>query len=244
MPSTEAVSDGTKQAVAIARALGGYPSSLNVNAAGRAGYAGIVLRIPKQNVQRAVARLSALGTIIGENVSIQDIQAQVDASARKLARLRARLAAWQEQPQTTETQAHIAALTDQIGKLGRGRAATIRTASYATVAVQLHDPAGPGGRAPRPTARCTGSPSRSAGLGIGAVYAARARHAPAPPGRPHLARGPRRSPAPRERAAQPLLSVASSSSSLIWAKTRNVGSPTGSSPNSGLTQPVSSEREA
>ena len=61
VPNTQAVSDGTKKAVAIAHALGGYPSSLNVQAAERTGYAEIVLRIPKQNVQRAVSRLSALG---------------------------------------------------------------------------------------------------------------------------------------------------------------------------------------
>jgi Domain of unknown function (DUF4349) len=135
--NTQDVSDGTKQAVRIARALGGYPSSLNVNSARSTGYADIVLRIPKRNVQAAVSRLSALGTIIGENVSIKDIQARVDATARKIARLEAKLAAWQQQPQTSETQSHIAGLTDQIGKLKRGRAATIRAAGYATVSVEL-----------------------------------------------------------------------------------------------------------
>ena len=40
-------------------------------------------------------------------------------------------------------------------------------------------------------------------------------------------------PAPRRRLAQPF---------VIWAKMRNVGSPTGSSSNSGLTQPSSSSR--
>src|SRR5262249_54066874 len=67
LPNTQAVSDATKQAVAITRALGGYPKALNVDAQGRTGYASLVLRIPKQNVQRAVSRLSDLGTIVGEN---------------------------------------------------------------------------------------------------------------------------------------------------------------------------------
>src|SRR5262249_36153500 len=65
--NTQAVSDATKSAVAIARSLGGYPASLNVDAAGRSGYAHIVLRVPKERVQQAVTRLSALGTIVGEN---------------------------------------------------------------------------------------------------------------------------------------------------------------------------------
>jgi hypothetical protein len=145
VPNTQAVSDGTKRAVAIAHSLGGYPSRLDVSASGRSGYAELVLRIPKQNLQKAVTRLSALGTIMGENVSIQDIQAQVDATTHKLARLEARLAAWQAQPQTTETQQHIAALTDQIATLRRGRTTNVKNASYATVGVEMttRQPAAP-----------------------------------------------------------------------------------------------------
>jgi Domain of unknown function (DUF4349) len=133
----QAVSDATRRAVAIARALGGFPKTLDVDTSGKAGYATIVLRIPKQNVQKAVTRLSALGTIAAENVSIQDLGAQVDETTRKLARLQQQLAAWQAKYQTTETEKHVAALTAQIAKLKRGKAATLRTASYATVSLQL-----------------------------------------------------------------------------------------------------------
>jgi hypothetical protein len=143
VPSSQAVSDATKQAVRVTHALGGFPSKLAVNAAGRTGYAELVLRIPKANVQKAVTRLSALGTITGENVSIQDIQASVDATTRKLDRLFAERAAWQAEPQTTETQQHIAALTDRISKLRRNRTATIRHASYATVGLELTTRAAP-----------------------------------------------------------------------------------------------------
>jgi hypothetical protein len=137
VPTTEAVSDGSKRAVAIARSLGGYPSSLEVNASGRSGYAQLVLRIPKQNLQQAVARLSALGTIMGESVSLEDITAEVVASTHKLARLEARLAAWQALPQTSATERQIAALTGEIAALRRGRSTTVKNASYATVAVEM-----------------------------------------------------------------------------------------------------------
>jgi hypothetical protein len=137
LPSTQAVSDATKQAVAITRSLGGYPKALNVDAEGRTGYASLVLRIPKQNVQRAVSRLSDLGTIVGENVRIADIQAQVDATARKIARLQTRLTYWQAQPTSTEAEQRVSALTAQIAKLRRGRANTIKAASYATVSMQM-----------------------------------------------------------------------------------------------------------
>jgi len=168
--NSQAVSDGTKQAVAITRALGGYASALNVDAQQRTGYANLVLRVPKQNVQKAVDRLSALGTIIGENVAIKDIQNQVDATTRKIERLVAQRAAWEKQFQTTETQKHIAALTDQIGKLRRGRNTTVRNAAFATVRLDLTTR-----EAPAPVHHGNGPFHNLAVafrmIGIGAVYA-------------------------------------------------------------------------
>jgi Domain of unknown function (DUF4349) len=137
LANPKAVSDASEQAVRIATSLGGYQSSVNVSAGGNSGYADLVLRIPVTRVRVAISRLSALGTIIGENVSIRDRQTQVDAATRKITRLKALLAGWQAQSQTTETQQHIAALTTQIGRLQRARAATVRTASYATVHLEL-----------------------------------------------------------------------------------------------------------
>jgi Domain of unknown function (DUF4349) len=169
--STGEVSSGAQQAVQITHALGGYPSSLDVNAAGRTGYADLVLRIPKQRLQAAVSRLSALGTVVGENVTIHDLQNQVDATARKIARLEARLKAWQEQFQTAATQKQIAELTDEIGKLSRGRVATIHSASYATLSLQLTTRP-----APAPAKKPGHGPLHNLGvafrwLGIGALYA-------------------------------------------------------------------------
>jgi hypothetical protein len=132
-----AVSDATKQAVQIAGSLHGYLTSVNVTAEGRTGYANLVLRIPVDHVRQAVSRLSALGTIVGESVSIQDLQGQVDATGRRIARLQRLLASWRALPQTEDTIKHIDALTTQIERLKRGLAATVRTAQYATVHLQL-----------------------------------------------------------------------------------------------------------
>jgi Domain of unknown function (DUF4349) len=169
VPNTQAVSDDTKQAVAIARALGGYARSLNVDAQGRSGYATIVLRVPRQNVQRAVARLSALGTIVGENVQIRDITAQVDATAKRITRLEQRLAYWQRQLQTSGVDKHIASIEAAIAKLRRGRASTIQAASFATLSLQLTTKA-----APAPVHRGHGPLHGLAvafrWIGIGAVY--------------------------------------------------------------------------
>lgn len=132
-----AVSEATKQAVKIAGSLNGYLTSVNVTSEGRAGYASLVLRIPVGHVRQAVSRLSALGTIVGENVSIQDLQGQVDATGRRIARLQRLVASWRALPQTADTIKHIDALTTQIERLQRGRAATVRTARLATVHLQL-----------------------------------------------------------------------------------------------------------
>jgi hypothetical protein len=168
-----AVSAASKRATAIVAALGGYPSSLDVSAGGTSGYASLVFRVPRARVQAAVGRLSALGTIVGENVRIQDLGGQVSAADRKIGRLVKRLVAVKAvEPQTTETERQIAILTAQIAKLRRGKAATLRTASYATVSVQLTTPPK---RAPAPSSSSHG-PLHGLGVAfhwiwIGAVYA-------------------------------------------------------------------------
>ena len=95
VPNTQAVSDATKQAVAIARALGGYPSSLNV-AAGRAH--GLRRHRPAHpEAARPAGRRAPLGARDDHRRERLDQghPGQVDATARKIARLEARLADWQ-----------------------------------------------------------------------------------------------------------------------------------------------------
>ena len=161
------------------------PSSLNVDAAGRTGYAHIVLRIPKEHVQQAVTRLSALGTIVGENVSIQDLQVQVDTTpGDQAARAAARL---------------LAVAAADRGGAGAGRIVHGRRSRSSGAArprrfarelrdaePRADDPAG-AGPVHQGTARSTGSGSPSGGSGS-APSTRRARRAAADPGRAPLAR--------------------------------------------------------
>src|SRR5262249_3628190 len=168
-----AVSAASKRANAIVAALGGYPSSLNVSAGGKSGYASLVFRVPRSQVQTAVARLSTLGTIVGENVRIQDLGGRVSAPDRKLSGLQKRLVVVKAvEPQTAETEHEIAVLNDRIAKLRRGKAATLRNASYATVSVELTTPTS----RPAPAASHGHGPLHALGVAlhwtwIGAVYA-------------------------------------------------------------------------
>jgi Domain of unknown function (DUF4349) len=140
LPTPAAVSAASRRAVAIATSLSGYQQSVSLNAGGKAGYANIVLRIPRQNVRTAISRLTALGRVTSENVSIQDLQTQVTSTDRQIATLQRQLATLRAQTQTTQVERQITTLTDRVERLQRARAATVRTAHYSTVSLQLTTP--------------------------------------------------------------------------------------------------------
>jgi len=138
--SPNAVSSAVKRALAITAALGGHPTSVHASSADKAGAADLVLRIPRRHVQEAVTRLSQLGTITSEQVDVQDLQAGLDATSRRIARLQRQLATLRAEPQTPERDRAIAAITSQVERLQRGQAATIRTAQLATVRLHVATP--------------------------------------------------------------------------------------------------------
>ncbi len=140
VPTPDGVSTGVQRALRIAAALGGHPTSVHATSQGRTAHAELVLRIPRHNVQRAVTSLSQLGTITGEQVDVQDLQAGLDASSRTIGRLQRKLADLRAQTQTPEVVRQIAALTTRIASLQRAQANTVRTASFATVRLTLATP--------------------------------------------------------------------------------------------------------
>ena len=107
VPTPVAVSDSVKRALRIVASLGGYAVSVNAVSARKTASAELVLKVPRTHVQQAVARLSQLGTIVGEQVEVQDLQSGLNGTDRTIARLQ------------------------------RARAATIRSARLATVQLSL-----------------------------------------------------------------------------------------------------------
>ncbi|HST16753.1 MAG TPA: DUF4349 domain-containing protein [Gaiellaceae bacterium] len=138
--SPNAVSNAVKRALAITAALGGHPTSVHASSADKAGAADLVLRIPRRHVQEAVTRLSQLGTITSEQVDVQDLQAGLDATARRIARLQRQLATLRAEPQTPERDRAIASITSLVERLQRGEAATVRSAQLATVRLHVATP--------------------------------------------------------------------------------------------------------
>jgi hypothetical protein len=140
VPSASAVSGTTTRALRIVDDLGGYPTRVDVDARQEAGSAYLRLRVPRARVQEAVRRLGALGTIVAADVSIQDLQVGVDAAGQQIARLQERLATLRAQPQTEEVQRQVAALTAQIERKQRARAATLASAQLALVELRIATP--------------------------------------------------------------------------------------------------------
>jgi hypothetical protein len=177
LPSGSAVAAAARAAVRIAQALGGYPQTVQVSVGARGGSATIVVRVPRSRVGLAVTRLSALGVVTGEHVSISDLQAGVDATGLRIEHLEKTLAAALHATPSTANDKLISRLQAQILGLQRGRAATLRTAADATVTVKLATPKPKPKPKPKPAKkRVAHGPFHDLGVafryvGIGLVYA-------------------------------------------------------------------------
>jgi len=90
--SVEALSDATKRAMTLARALGGYVASVDYSTrGGRRGGAALVLRVPITEVQNALGRLTGLGTILGQRTAVLDVTKRADRESKQIAKLERQL---------------------------------------------------------------------------------------------------------------------------------------------------------
>jgi hypothetical protein len=91
---TEHLSAATSAATRIATSLGGYAQSVDYQTPqGGSGTASIELRVPAQNVQRALTRIAALGKLVSQEVSVNDLQHALQVESAQIAQLRRRVAA-------------------------------------------------------------------------------------------------------------------------------------------------------
>jgi len=140
----DALSEATQSALTTARRLGGYVVSVQY-ATAETGAASMTLRVPTARVQDALVSLSGLGTIVTQQVQIDDLQGQVDelgkreaALRERIARLSARIAA---PGLDAETKATLVARRDAArSELAQVRAQSTRVtgeARFATIQLQL-----------------------------------------------------------------------------------------------------------
>ena len=87
------LSEASAKAIRATRELGGFVVSSNVATQGRSGNARLLVRVPQRRVQEAIALFSGLGTITGQQVSIQDRQGEaLHRLARRIDTLRVQVA--------------------------------------------------------------------------------------------------------------------------------------------------------
>jgi hypothetical protein len=151
---TDALSEATQRALSIARDLGGYVVNVQY-ATGTDGTSSLTLRVPSSSAGDAVTRLSALGTIVAQNVQIQDLQESLDGLDREAEKLRARIAALTVQLERASTSVERARLLEQraqaqaqLRELRASRAATAAEARNATIQLELRTEEGSGAVVP------------------------------------------------------------------------------------------------
>jgi len=144
---SDGVSESAQKALALTQRLGGHVVSASV-VTGEGANASITLRVPAAKVQEAVVGLSALGEIVSQQVSIQDLQATLDQLERRERSLRAQIAVLvarlESEPLDAETRARLQArlqnLRAELRTLRRGLAGTRAEARLATIQLTVVTP--------------------------------------------------------------------------------------------------------
>jgi uncharacterized protein DUF4349 len=140
----DALSEATQQALRITRDLGGYVVTVSY-ATAETGVSSLTLKVPTANVQDAIVRLTGLGTIVSQQVQIDDLQGQVDELTKRetvlrerIATLSARIAAPDVDPQVKATlEARRDAARAELAQVRASRAQVNAEARYATIQLAL-----------------------------------------------------------------------------------------------------------
>jgi Domain of unknown function (DUF4349) len=143
--SVDALSKATARAMRITRSLGGFVQSVDYGTpSGGNGDAYLTVRIPVGNVQKAVTRFTALGSILSQRLSIRDLQNQANAQELRILQLRqlaAQLRAKLSGSLTPEERVAVQARLDAVRGLLRAKtgqhAGTLRQGRLSTFELEL-----------------------------------------------------------------------------------------------------------
>lgn len=134
----------TKQALALTRSYGGYVVSVDYDSA-QEGMSHLELRVPIRRIQDAIVEYSELGSILGQNVQIVDLQRRIDARSRSVRRLRERIVEIRsallddelDAPERERLEAELAERRLRVAELVRERRAVRERARMARVTLEL-----------------------------------------------------------------------------------------------------------
>lgn len=145
VPDADGLSEATQDALTIVRSLGGYAVSTSFGTSEQTGAASLVFRVPTAKVQDALVRLSALGTIVGQQVQIDDLGDQVSSLEQREAGLREQIARLTARLESQELAAEVratllarrASAQRELADVRAEAAAVNREASLATISLSL-----------------------------------------------------------------------------------------------------------
>jgi Domain of unknown function (DUF4349) len=132
----------TKRAMRDTRSLGGFVASIDFGTRPEEqGDASLVLRVPVARVQEAVARYTELGTIVSQQVKINDLQPQADRLTQRATELRRRIAKLVAKSRksglTVDERIQLENARRDLQSVTGHRSRLVREASYATVTLEL-----------------------------------------------------------------------------------------------------------
>ena len=113
------LSAATQSAVRTTRRLGGFVANADYSTDTNAGNSRLTVRIRVQNLQKAIASFTQLGTILSQHITVADLQSGVDRLDKRIATAR-----------RTGNEA-------KAKRLLRSRAALVREGTYAKVSLDM-----------------------------------------------------------------------------------------------------------
>jgi hypothetical protein len=122
----EELSKRTQAAYRLTRKLGGYVAWANYSTPVKRGDSEVLVQIPVQHVQAAIAAFSAYGTLIAQRIRLKDVQQRVDSLSARIKRLRERIARL-NRPRDRA----------RLAQLLRARTTTVSQAQMASVALAI-----------------------------------------------------------------------------------------------------------
>jgi len=138
------LSKQTRDAIAFTRKAGGYLVWSAYSAPGKSGNSELVLRIPVQHVQAAIARFSGYGDLVRQQIVLKDVQQKVDGLTTTIVRLRkdiakieAQLAGTLTPEQRYQLEQRLQLDKTRLTALRSQRASTVRRAQLASVALAM-----------------------------------------------------------------------------------------------------------
>jgi hypothetical protein len=151
----DAVSRAAQDALDLTRRLGGHVVNASV-ATGDEGSASLTVRVPVAKVQEAIVGLSRLGSIVAQQVTIDDLQETLDRLQRRELSLRSQIALvvanLESRTLDAETQARLEArlktLRAELRGIRRGISVTNAEARMSTIQLTVVTPGAFGAVAP------------------------------------------------------------------------------------------------